>query len=180
MSDDQSPRATIGTSAVAEYPKVNVTMQQAYDLTMSVSFVPSRGIPGVLRLGCQPRQGAERVDEDPLDLPAPTHKWLTDVNKSVIAWLAADEKNQHAFVADPIAALQSAGIPIEREHLKALTRARESVGLSQAVTPGMQLRSIQTKASKSGQVKPVDSASTNWSPPRTRGDDCGCDDKGGR
>lgn len=160
---------------------VNVKIQQAYDLHVNLKFHPVRDIPGVIRLGCQPRQGGQRIDKNPVDLPEPTRQLLLNASKAMSAWLARDGGNQRAFVADPIAALRSAGIEIDRVHLKAIDRIRENIGQSFAVTPGLQLRSVKTNASKNGRVPAVDTESSHWTPPATPPtEDCSCDHNPGR
>lgn len=174
MSDDTQQTQTTAT--------VSVKIQQAYDLNLTLNLLPARAIPNGLKLACQPRQGAQRIDKDPLDLPEPMSLWLLGVNEHVAAWLASDENNQRAFIANPIAALREAGVPMEREQLKAISRLRQDIGMSQAVVPGLQLRSVQTTASQSGRVKPVDIRRSDWEPPALRhhDNDCGCGKKPGR
>lgn len=158
-------------------PTVSVTMHQAYDLNVTVELLPARKIPSLRAAGCQPRQGAERAEKDPLELPESTRRWLVDVNDRVIAWLARDEGNRKAFVSDPIRALQDAGVEMDRTHFKALARARESIGMAEAVPPGLQLGSVRATAKKKGRVKAVEAAASEWSPPKLADpddDDCGC------
>ncbi len=162
-------------------PMVSVKMHQAYDLNLTVNFVPARVIPGVIELGCQSRQGTQRLGKHPLDLPESTRKLLLDANEKVIAWLSQDVKNQYAFLTDPIAALQEAGVAMDRTQAKGLARMRENLGMAQAVVPGLQFRSIHTKVSKTGRVKPVDNRGSNWVPPKLQEDNnnCDCDNKKG-
>lgn len=156
----------------ASAPTIAATMQQAYDLTMNVSVIGAKNIPTQILRACRPRQGAEEVDKDPVELAPPLRHWLLEANKAVVAWLARDARNVHAYLADPVAALEQAGVKMEREHQKSLARLREQLGASQAVVPGMQLRSITTKAGAS-RVRPIESANQ----PARADDDCGCDDK---
>lgn len=162
-------------------PTVNVKTHEAYDLNVTVEFLPTRKIPQTRVAHCQPRQGAERVRRDPLDLPEETRDWLVSINDAVIAWLARDERNRKAFIADPVRALGDIGVEMDRTHLKALARARETIGMGEAAAPGLQLRSVRATAKKTGRVKPVDTATSAWSPPKLREDEdaaaedgCGC------
>lgn len=161
----------------AERATVAASLQQAYDLNLKVTFLPSRKIPPTFHLGCQPRQGAQRQDKSPLDLPEPIRRWLVEASPQLVAWLSRDVANTHAFLLDPMAALQQAGLKLDREHAKTLVRLREAAGAGDAVAPGLQLRSVRVATGK-GQVKPP---STDWTPPPLReGDDanddrdCGC------
>lgn len=176
MSD--APRPSPGDGPV------RIVTHEAYTLNVTVNILPARDIPIGLKIGCRPRQGARREDKDPIALPEGTRTWLLGVNKQLSEWLAQDESHQHAFLADPVAALTKAGVKVEREHAKALARVRERIGTEAAVTPGLQLRTVRTKARSSGQVREVETDRSDWVPPKLRaGDkDCGCDhaDEGGK
>ncbi len=155
---------------------VKATMQQAYDLNLTVNILPSREIPTIRAAGCQPRQGAQRMDKDPLPLPEPTRAWLLDVGRLLVPWLAKDASNQQLFLTDPIQALHRAGVAPERTHIKALSRLREELGMAAAVVPGLQLQSIQTRVRTSGTVRQPESTVSEWRPPQieTNREDCGC------
>jgi hypothetical protein len=136
-------------------PTVIVTMQQAYDLTLRLNIRPAREMESRDRRGF----GQRRPERSPL--PAATRQWLLDADERVFAWLASDESNQHAFLADPTAALHEAGVPLEREHLNAVNRLRRSIGRSQTIVPGLQLRSVRST---------VQTADDTDRPDRTRDD----------
>jgi len=170
--------AAPAATTTAPKASVMITRPQAYDLNMTVTLVPSRNIPSLIKPACQPRQGAERVDTDAVDLPDSTRSFLLGANKAVTAWLAASEENQHAFLTDPVAALSRAGVQMDRAQQKSIARLREALGQAQTIVPGMQLRSIQTKANKSGQVKAVDVSHSDWTPAKSpsASSDCNCHD----
>lgn len=156
MGDDSQAKPPAST--------VRAQIQQAYDLHLTVNFKPSRAIDVIsLRKTCQPRRGASRVEADPLDLPEPTRKKLLGANKRVVEWLAAHPDNQRAFLANPVAALQKAGVELARDDLKAIDRVRAAFG-SVAVAPGLQLRSVAATADN-GSVKTQGGERSNWKPP---------------
>ncbi|MFZ5817346.1 MAG: hypothetical protein ACOY93_18945, partial [Bacillota bacterium] len=127
---------------------MGVKINQAYEVNLNVDILPAGKIPPAVKLNCQPRQGAERVTKDPLELPESTRTWVLEMNQVVTAWLSKDRKNQLLFLADPVGALQKAGIRLDRARLKELARLRESLGTAQAVLPGLQIRSVRTAAVK--------------------------------
>jgi hypothetical protein len=145
---------------------------QAYDLNLKVTFLPGRtGLP-VAALGCQPRQDGQRVDVPALDLPPSTHRFLQEANATVLDWLARDASHQAAFVADPLAALQQAGLKLARSDAKALARLRDGLASAQAITPGLQLRTLHTAVDPKGRAKPAQDR-PRWSPPDlNHGCDC--------
>ena len=147
MNEDLQP----GTAA----QPVKVQMHQAYDLNMTITFAEAEADPGDLKVHCQPRQDAERMDKDPLNLPESTQQGIYEVGPLVNAWLAADENNQHAFLADPKASLSEAGVTVERTQAKALARLRENFGRIQAVVPGLQIRSVRTRVGTAGRQTPT-------------------------
>jgi hypothetical protein len=159
-------------------PTVHVRMHEAYDLNVTVEILPAREIPGLSVAGCQPRQGVERVEKDPLELPEETRDWLLAANDLVIGWLARDEGNRRTFLADPLGALSEAGVEMDRAHIKALARTRESIGLAEAISPGLQLRSARATAKKTGRVKRLDPRGSTWVAPKFPGEsDDGDDDR---
>lgn len=177
MSDSIGPVS----EAASGRPTVNVKLQQAYDVRVSLEFRPAGEIPVSRAVGCRPRQGGERVDKQPLDLPEEIRGRLKEIDGRLIGWLAKDEGNRHAFVSDPLGALRESGIELDRADLKALSRAREEAGRSVAVTPGLQLREVGAVAKTKGRIRPVGGAkeARSWSPPQLPDDDCGCEDREG-
>jgi hypothetical protein len=125
MSDDTRPTA----------PTVHATRQEAYDLTLRLHLLPAQEISRGVE-----RRFDQRPQKNPL--PAATRRWLLEAEEHVFAWLSRDGSNLRAFVADPVAALQEAGVSLEREHLTAVTRLRRRIDRSQTVVPGLQLRSV--------------------------------------
>jgi hypothetical protein len=134
--------------SIPNKPTVRAKRHQAYELNLNVRLLPAGSIPSTIKLACQPRQGAERIQKDPVELPESTRTWLLQVNRLVIAWLQKDPQNQQAFMADPIAAVQAAGVKLDRAQHKELLRLRESFGTAQAVVPGLQIRSIRPVSAK--------------------------------
>lgn len=163
-------------SEESQYTKPIVTgqVQQAYDLNLNLTVMPARDIGSQLRLACRPRKGAQRVDKNPLDLPPPLRTWLIDSNKQITAWLARDVANQRAFIADPAAALQQAGLQMDRATAKALQRVRAAADASAAVMPGLQLQTMKVAVGR-GQIK-HHSDGRDWAPPPLRDDDQRDDD----
>lgn len=162
MSDKPTDRVTTSP--------VTAKVHQGYNLNMKINIVGTKDIPiGRLLKGCQPRQGAPRRDADALDLPPATRATLLAANREVMAWLARDNANAQAFLADPVAALLKAGVKLDRADQKTLVRARaEIAATAEVVTPGLQLRSLSVAANPNGRVKRVEGAT----------DDCGCGTKG--
>jgi hypothetical protein len=169
---DDTQRAAAAASVLAR-------AQQGYELNLKLNFVPGRDSINTLRLGCQPRQGAQRVDVDPVDLPEPTRRFLVEVNKAMTEWLARDTSHQAAFIADPVAAFARAGISTDRNHAKALLRVREALGGTDAVTPGLQVMSVRSSVNVKGRVKPEDRKGNDWTAPPPD-DGCGCGDQDAR
>ncbi|QNP40600.1 hypothetical protein [Lysobacter solisilvae (ex Woo and Kim 2020)] len=160
-------------STQADRATVAASLQQAYDLNLKVTLLPSRKIPPVFHLGCQPRQGAQRQDKSPLDLPEPIRRWLVEASPQLVAWMSRDVTNAQAFLLDPMAAMQEAGLKLDREQAKTLVRIRETAAAGDAVAPGMQLRTVRVATGK-GQPKPP---SADWTPPPVREGDDGGDDR---
>jgi hypothetical protein len=118
------------------------------------------------------------VDVGPVDLPAPSRQFLVDVNAAMVEWLGRDASHQAAFIADPMAAFAKAGIELDRTHVKAFMRAREALGSAEAVTPGLQIKTVRSGVNPKGRIRPPSSDGGNWrAPPPDSG--CGCDKKGG-
>ena len=163
------------TLRAAAAATVQTRAQQAYELHLNLNFVPGRDSLATARLGCRPRQGAQRVEVDPVDLPAPTHAFLHEVNKAMTEWLARDASHQAAFIADPVGAFAKAGIELDRSHAKALMRVRESLGAAEAVAPGLRIMTVRTSANPKGRIKPTDNSGRGWNAPPPD-DGCGCDD----
>lgn len=169
-------------SEESQYTKPIVTghVQQAYGVNLNLTILPARDISSQLRLACQPRKGAQTIDKNPLDLPPPLRRWLIEGNKQITSWLARDVANQRAFIADPAAALQQAGLLMDRATAKALHRVRAAADASAAVMPGLQLQTVKVAVGR-GQVK-RQSAERDWTPPPlrddadARDDDCDCTD----
>lgn len=166
---------TIRAAAAAT---VQPRAQQTYELHLNLNFVPGRAALAAAHLGCRPRQGAQEVDVDPVDLPAPSRKFLVDVNEAMIEWLARDASHQAAFIADPMAAFAKAGIGLDRAHAKAFLRIREALGSAEAVAPGLQIKTVRASVNPTGRVKPGAGDSTGWRAPH-HDSGCGCDKKGG-
>jgi hypothetical protein len=155
------------TQIVAAVPVVQARAQQGYELNLNLNFVPGRDAISTVFLRCQPRQGALRVEADPIGLPSETLRLLRDSNRKMIEWLARDGSHQSAFIADPVEAFARAGIDIERAHVKALRRVREALGGAEAITPGLQVMSVRTSVDVNGKVKAVDQKSNVWVAPAT-------------
>jgi hypothetical protein len=156
-------------AATEPTPTVVAQRSEAYDLHLKVNVLPARDILGTVLLGCQPRQGAQRIKKDSVELPEDTRHALGLANRQLIDWLAKSQANAQAFLADPLAALGQAGVKLDRSHLKAIDRVMREVGQSQAVWPGLQMQSVQVSARSQGTVPAVEG-----SPPPA---DCGCGGK---
>lgn len=164
------------TLRAAAAATVQPRAQQAYDLNLSINFVPGRESLATVALGCRPRQGAQRVNVEPVDLPPSARRFLAEINAPMLAWLARDASHQAAFLADPVAALAQAGFKLERADAKAFSRVRESLGAAEAVTPGLQVRSVTLSVDPKGRIKPP-ADDGRWTPPATD-HPCDCDKKG--
>ncbi len=158
-------------SEESQITKSNVAgqIQQAYKVNLNLTILPARDIQSQLRSVCQPRKGAERTEKDPLDLPPPLRNWLIEANKQITAWLARDVSNQRAFIADPTAAMQQAGLQMDRATAKALHRVRAATDASAAVMPGLQLQTVKVAVGR-GQIK-CHPTGRDWAPPPLRADD---------
>jgi hypothetical protein len=166
MSDERIDMLT--SSAVAA---VTAKTHQGYEISVSVTVVGLHKIPTRLMVGCAPRQGAEGVETDPLELPEPARKWLVEIDKGVTTWLAASPENAKAFLADPLRALQQAGVRVDRAQAKAIARLRERAAAAQVVAPGLQLKAVHVTLNPGGRVPPPERGQGTWQPPKLKPDD---------
>lgn len=129
---------------------VVAAIPQGYDARIRVRFVRARDI-GAMTLdpGCSPRQG----------VPGPATELLpgivTKLQKSdqqVVAWLAKDAANARRFLEHPVAALQEAGIELDRSELKALERSHAAVREASVVPPGVTLAEVDATAHRTARV----------------------------
>lgn len=145
---------------------VSIRMHEGYSVNLKVNVVGAGEIGPVLRLRCRPRQGAPRHEKEALDLPAPVREAFGTINDAVLQWLAHDASHLKQFLADPMAALQAAGVKMERSTLKAITRLQDDVAAASSVHPGLQVERVTATVSPKGRV--ATHAGT--------ADDCSCND----
>ncbi len=96
---------------------------QGYETNINIRFVPAREIRLEADvLGCQPRQGAQKRDTQPVPLPVSLVDKLREANKKMIEWLTSDAGNAQLFVKRPVQAMLRAGIELTRVEQKAMER----------------------------------------------------------
>ena len=162
-------------SAATETPKprmVTATVSQGYETNLHIRLVPGRDIaitPAART--CRPRQGAPRRDADPLALPPDLTDKLKKADKAVIAWLAKDQANARAFLANPAKALQSAGVELSRAEQKAIARVHSEIGEAAAVAPGVTVADLKVDAYTRGRIGKIRPSTT---PQDDSGNDAGC------
>lgn len=133
---------------------VSIRMHEGYSVNLKVNVVGADvgQIGPVLRLRCRPRQGAPRHEKEALELPAPVRDAFGSINDTLLQWLARDTTHLKQFLADPMEALQTAGVKIERSTLKAITRLQQEVAAASSVHPGLHVERMTATVTPKGRI----------------------------
>ena len=126
---------------------------QGYDTNINIRFVPARDIRLEADvLGCQPRQGAQRRDAQPVTLPLDLVDKLRDASKRVMEWMARDAANANLFLTQPVQAMLTAGIELTRAEQKMLERTYAGVKSASVIAPGVKVVDLSATAHPKGKV----------------------------
>lgn len=126
---------------------------QGYDTNINIRFVPARDIQLEADvLGCQPRQGAQRRDAQPVTLPLDLVDKLRDASKRVMEWMARDAANANLFLTQPVQAMLTAGIELTRAEQKMLERTYAGVKAASVIAPGVKVVDLSATAHQKGKV----------------------------
>jgi hypothetical protein len=156
MLDSKGTHAasTAGVGRLADVPPSNepvvAAIPQGYEARINVRFVKARDIGTLIAdPGCTPRLGVPGPASELL--PGLVTK-LQKADQQVVAWLAKDPANAKRFLEAPVAALQEAGIELDRSELKALDRSHAAVRETTVVPPGVTLDRLNVTASRTARV----------------------------
>lgn len=138
---------------------------QGFETNINIRVVPGHSLADLERVQkvCRPRQGAQRRDAEPLDLPADQVKKFKDIDKAVIKWLAKDPGNMELYLANPAAALDQADVGLDRADLKAIARSHEAVRAATVVGPGVRVADLKAKAFPKGRLGKTEPAKASKS-----------------
>jgi hypothetical protein len=151
---------------------VKAQVPQGQEAKFNVRIVPGRSLAAGLTHRvqyCKPRGDRPSWTAGAAGLSAELVATLAKADKPMMAWLAKDAANAQRFLANPVAAMQEAGIELARAAQKALARASLAAEATRAVSPGVNVAALTAKAFPDGRVGGLGSGK-----PGAGADDFGC------
>jgi hypothetical protein len=149
---------------------VSAVLPQGHESRINIRFVPGTDITlDTRRRVCQPRQGAERRDADPIPLSKGIIDTFKANNRRVIEWMAQSAANATLFLHNPVEALQKAGVKLSRAEQKELSRTFSEASAVNMISPGVKINSFTASTTKN---PPPRTDNNPGKDPKDK--DCGC------
>jgi len=152
---------------------------QDYQANFNMRLVPGHSLKNGTELQphCRPRQHAGGWNLGATAIDPALLATLQAADKTMVAWLAKDTANAQRFLADPVAAMREASVPLTRAEEKALARANAMTASARIVGPGVKVASVAAQAYPNGRVGGIGPSKPDGRPdgkPNGKSDDFGC------
>lgn len=119
-----------------------IRMPQGFDMDLDIRFVgdlPTGPVIPSFAIGCQPRQGAVRQNQEPLELTEKLWEKLLIAVDQLFEWLNRSESNARLYFDNPAAGLAKAGVGLSVSELKTLDRIHAAASKQLLVGPGVRI-----------------------------------------
>jgi hypothetical protein len=97
-----------------------------------------------LRIEITPSEPEEAAEALPPGMADP----LLEQQDRLLAWLEESEENRIGFLADPVESIERAGIKLDPEMFATLRDAHAPAAATDAMPPGVELRSVRVDVSR--------------------------------
>jgi hypothetical protein len=139
---------TLGSGPVSTTAKRRSQIAQDLNFNLNVRVAAEAGPradePSAAR--CVPRSASGSVS-DPLLMVTPEElSKIRSIDKQVLEWIAASPSNAALFIAEPVRAIESSGVAIDRTLLKKIGSARNTQPASGSLPPGVRIARLKVEA----------------------------------